>query len=303
MRARCGLAIGAWLLVAGCDKQSQGTSPGESAVQSARRLAGLPKRGGMQFAGDPTTPPPVAETLAGARLIPVADGLGSAWQEPFAGDETFWIGPVIDRLDDGDSGRKALAVRRAGFRHHVPAAGEVAEVDDDTLLDAGYADTQRDLVLIGPERQCVAGRGTARVIATVVGGHVLDLRWPLLGCGHGPWAPIGLVAERMPVQLRWRASTCPEPETIADAWSIARPGGPEAGWTELGALVIGDEAYAVIGHDGERGVMLIAPEKPGGPWNARSFDAPELIPIRHGCAPPPAAVVEPEEAPDDDSEE
>jgi hypothetical protein len=277
--------IAALLLAIGCDK-SGSSRKSESPTQYARRLAGLPKRGGLQFAGDPTTPPPVAELLTRAQLIPVVDGVRSSWDDPLAGHDTWWIGPVIDRLDDGDSGRRVLAVRRAAFGQHVPAAGERGEVDDETLLDTGYADERNQVILIGPARQCIAGRGPAQVIAAVVGGHVLDLRWPLLGCDGEPWAPVGLIVDRQPSLLRWLPSACPDPQAITEAWSVAAPDPRPEAWTELGALVIAEVPYALLAHDGARGVMLIAPQNEGGAWTTRGFEAAELTPKRNGCAPP-----------------
>jgi hypothetical protein len=257
----------------------------------------VPKRGQM-IAGNPLPAPELADLFARAKLVPIADAVDGKWVGVDASGETLWMGPMIDRLDDGDSGRVALAIRRAAFGRHVPRLGEQAELaDDDELVDAGYADERRLVLLIGPDIQCIAARGRARVIAEVAGGHVLDLRWPLEGCGSGPWAPIGLLVDEQPAQLRWRVAECPNPAAIANAWSQAHPTTDEH-WSELGALVIGDEPHVLVGHDGETGVVYVAPKQPEGEWKRITFDDAGLEPIHHGCAPAAdSAAPEPERAP------
>ncbi|HWB73304.1 MAG TPA: hypothetical protein VG755_00085 [Nannocystaceae bacterium] len=285
--ARLGLA--ALLLTIACDKQK----PQRTAVPSKPQRMAVPKRGQQLIAGDPTPAPELADLFGRAKLVPIAtDGV---WAGLDPGAETLWIGPIIDRLDDGDSGRNALAIRRAAFGRRVPALGEAGELsDDDELIDAGYANDDKLVLLIGPETQCIAARGRARVIAEVTGGHVLDLRWPVEGCGNGPWAPIGLLVDRQPTQLRWRVAACPEPDAIANAWAQAHPTSDEQ-WIELGTMTIGDEPYVLVGHDGTQGVVYVAPKAEDGAWTKLTFDAAGLTPIRHGCAPTPKAPEQPED--------
>jgi hypothetical protein len=286
---RARLLLAALFVVVACDKQK----PQRTAVPSKPQRIAVPKRGAAgSIAGNPLPEPELVDVFSKATLVPIADAALGAWSGIDTGGETLWIGPMIDRLADGHEGRTALAIRRAAFGRRVPAAGERADIDDDPLLDAGYADERRLVVLIGPESQCIAARGQAQLIAEVAGGHVLDLRWRLEGCGGGPWAPIGLLVDRQPTQLRWRGAACPEPEPIAKAWASARP--ERDGWTELGALMIGDEPHALVGHDGVRGVLLVAPRSKSDAWTTLVFDAAGLSPVRHGCAPAPAP--EPAEA-------
>jgi hypothetical protein len=276
---RARLLLAALFVVVACDKQK----PQRTAVPSKPQRIAVPKRGSASIAGNPLPEPELVDMFSNATLVPIADAVLDAWSGVDTGGETLWIGPMIDRLEDGHEGRTALAIRRAAFGRRVPAAGERADIDDDPLLDAGYADERRLVVLIGPESQCIAARGQAQLIAEVAGGHVLDLRWRLEGCGGGPWAPIGLLVDRQPTSLRWRGAACPEPEPIAKAWASARP--EREGWTELGALVIGDEPHALVGHDGVRGVVLVAPKEKAGAWTTLIFDAEGLTPVRHGCEP------------------
>lgn len=281
--------LAALLFTIACDKQK----PQRTAVPGKPQRMAVPKRG-QRLAGDPMPAPELADVFGRAKLVPIAtDGV---WEGVVTGEETLWIGPMIDRLDDNDSGRNALAIRRAAFGRRVPAMGEQGELpDDDELIDAGYAEDRKLILLIGPQTQCIAARGRPRVIAEVTGGHVLDLRWPLEGCGNGPWAPIGLLVDYQPAQLRWRVAECPEPDAIANAWTQAHPTRDEQ-WTELGTLVIGDQPYVLVGHDGTQGVVYVAPKDEGGAWKKLTFDAAGLTPIRHGCAPTPK-----EPAPEDDA--
>lgn len=278
------LLLAALLITIACDKQK----PQRTAVPGKPQRIAVPKRGQQLIAGDPLPAPELVDLFTRGKLVPIADGTENTWAGFATGGDTLWIGPIIDRLDDGDSGRTALAIRRAAFGRRVPRAGEQAELpDDDELVDAGYADERKLIVLVGPERQCIAARGHARVISEVPGGHVLDVRWPVEGCGAGPWAPIGLLVDRQPIHLRWRVAECPEPDAIAAAWTQAHPS-PDEQWTELGALVIGDVPYVLVGHDGNEGVAYVAPKDEGGAWTKLTFDTAELTPIRHGCAPTPA---------------
>ncbi len=278
-----------------CDKSKSAAKAAAAAATHPPRAAVPRKYLGFPMAADPTPAPELADVFAAAKLVPIADGVGSGWADVDAGGETLWIGPVIDRLDDGKSGRASLAIRRQAFGQHVPAAGERAELDDDELLlEHGFADEQRLVVLVGEARQCIAMRGRARVISTVVGGHLLDLRWPAEGCGPGPWAPVGLVVERQPMALRWRVAACPDADPIASVWSAVLPA-EHAQWTELGAFVVGDEPYALVAHDGNDGVLFVAPKQKGAKWTRLPFDAGGLAPIRHGC-PPPEPTADPEPA-------
>ncbi|MBL8949057.1 MAG: hypothetical protein JNK45_38155 [Myxococcales bacterium] len=257
---RTRLAFLAAALVLGCglfngnrDRKAQRVAP-----KIARRVP--PAARGPGLASIPEQARPTAELLGEGVLVGIRDAVSEVLDDPAAIEgEVAWLGPVLTR-DREDDAHTLVVVRRAAFGVHVPSSGERHAVDDDVLDDRGLGVDFDVVALIGPERPCLTARQAPVVTAMQLGGHVLDVRWPLADCGPGPWAPVGLVAAGISRTLRWEAPACDEPEDIRAAWQSA--GDPAT--THLGVLRDGEAIVALIGE----GTLWIA--GPGG-WTSRPF--------------------------------
>lgn len=247
------LALGCGMLNGNRERKAQRVAP-----KIARRVP--PAARGPGLASIPEQARPTAEILGEGVLVGIRDAVSDVLEDPAAvAGEVAWLGPVLTR-DREDDAHTLVVVRRAAFGVHVPAAGERHGVDDDVLHDRGLGVDFDVVALIGPERPCLTARQAPVVTAMEVGGHVLDVRWPLTDCGPGPWAPVGLVAAGISRTLRWEAPTCDEPEDIDAAWQSA--GDPAT--PHLGVLRDGEAIVALIGE----GTLWIA--GPGG-WTPRPF--------------------------------
>jgi hypothetical protein len=257
---RVRLACLAVALVLGCGlfNRNRDRKPQRVAPKIALRVP--PAARGPGLASIPEQARPTAEILGEGVLVGIRDGVSEVLDDPAAiAGEVAWLGPVLTR-DREDDARTLVVVRRAAFGVHVPAAGERHGVDDDVLRDRGLGVDFDVVALIGPDRPCLTARQAPVVTAMEVGGHVLDVRWPLADCGPGPWAPVGLVAAGISRMLRWEAPACDEPEDIRAAWANA--GDPAT--THLGVLRDGEAIVALLGE----GTLWIA--GPGG-WSSRPF--------------------------------
>ncbi len=275
----------ALLCTVACDKQ-RAAAKVASAVLAERPPRTAPKSdslvAGMLVAGDPTPAPTAAELLATAKLVGIGGG-ADAWlfDEAMPDDNPGWVGPRIDRAGGSKAGRDQLALRRAAFASHVPAVGDRGDLDDRELAERGIRAGADLVALVGPERSCIAGRGTPFVQSVDLGGHVLDVRWRLDGCGEGPWAPIGLVTDRVPVALRWVPFSC-EPDDAGARWQDPAIGD---GVIRLGALWQLEAPVALVGVDDDGGLMWIVGDD--GLQPARRFATGDTVPRRLDCGDAP----------------
>jgi hypothetical protein len=216
------------------DKTTPQRTKSKVAQRTATRTPGFP------MAGDPTPGPPLSEVFANATWLCVDPG-ASPNGEPEVVD------PPLVSTEDGAYGQRVLAVKRAAFRRRVVKPGDSAPIDDDDFEDLELH-RESHVILVGEARICVATPGVTRAIALDGGGHELQLRHALVGCGPGPHAPIGLVAERVPYQLGWVPATCDDPDAPA----------------RVGKLVFGEDALVHV-FAGDDGLHLAIAAERGGP--------------------------------------
>lgn len=279
----------ALVAVVACDKQRAAQQVVDAVASSTRPPRTAPKSndlvGGMLVAGDPSPVPAASELLAKAKLVGIGGG-ADAWlfDDAMPDDNPGWIGPRIDRAGGSKAGRDQLALRRAAFASHVPAIGARGDLDDRELAERGVKAGADLVALVGPERSCIAGRGTPFVQSVDLGGHVLDVRWRLDGCGEGPWAPVGFVTDRMPAALRWVPYAC-EPDDATARWQDPAVG---AGVIRLGAIWQLEAPIALIGVDDDGGVVWIVGDD--GLQPARRFATGDTVPRRIDCGDAPATA-------------
>lgn len=228
-------------------------SPQRTATPKPQRTA-TKRPGTPTIAGDPLPGPPLSEVFAHAVWLRVDPGSG-----PDGAPEV--VDPPRVSTEDGHFGRRVLALKRAAFGTHVVRRGESRAIDVDDLEDLDI-ERASHVYLLGPARTCVAVADTARVVVLDDHGRELELRHAIVGCGPGPHAPFGIVAERIPMQLGWVPARCDEAAhwTAAEA-AVARDAEAPA---RVGTLVLGN---AIVAHVFASDVALhvaIATER-GGP--------------------------------------
>lgn len=249
-------------LVAGCGLLNKSRSkPKRVATPTPVRVGPLPK--GVVIAADPTPTPTGIQVLSEGFLAGISDGTG-AWldDEGAKAGEVAWLTATLDRNTDAEQARLLVRIRRAAFGVHIPRAGERHEIDEDVLEDRGLGINASAVALLGPEGPCVAQRGPAVVTALDTGGHRIDIRWPLVGCGPGPWAPVGIIAQRVPVTLRWTPPQCEVTDEDRDAWSLV----DNDAITRLGVLRDDTAIVGLIGQGADGNWLWVADQ-----WRARSF--------------------------------
>ncbi len=225
------------------------------------------KQPGLPIAGDPNPVPTAAALLGEARLVGIGGGaLATLFDAAMPEARAGWIGPTLSRDDGASIARDVLAIRHAAFGRRVVGADEYGAVDERTLQEHGVVAGAMLVAVIGPERSCVAGRGGAHVHTADVGGNTLDVRWQLDGCGDGPFAPVGLVTDRLPVGLRFEPATCEPAQDVFDAWQAT--GAAEAS-VPLGALRQYDSLVALVGVDEQGGALWLLGDD--GVWLRREF--------------------------------
>lgn len=256
MRSACVALV--FLLSCGSFNRSRATAR-RVAPRAALRVP--PAARGLDLAADPTPAPTAAMIFGEGLLAGISDGEGATIDDQAARPgEVAWLTARLERGGDDREARTLLAIRRAAFGAHVPASAERRELDNDVLEDRGMGIDADAIALVGPNGPCLARRAPAVVTALSTGGHSLDVRWPLLDCGPGPWAPVGVAAHRIPTTLRWVPPQCDERPEIREAWASA--GAPEAG--RLGAIWDGDALVALVG---EGTLWLPGPDG----WRTRGF--------------------------------
>lgn len=246
-------------LVAGCGLfPQQRTKPRRAKSTKPTRVA--PAARGPGGASIPERAPSTAEVLAGGLLAGISDASNGLLVDASARPgQVAWLGAELGR-EDAETARTLVIVRRAAFGVHVPAAGERRPIDDDVLEDRGLGIDTSAIALLGPRGPCPTRRGPPVVTAVDLGGHTLDVRWPLLDCGPGPWAPLGLMAVGIPTTLRWDPPRCDGTDPAEAAWASTGSTG-----ARLGALWDGESLVALIG-DG----VLWLPGPSG--WQTRPFE-------------------------------
>jgi len=250
------------VLWAGCGLLNKSRSkPKRVATSRPLRVAPLPKGPGL--AADPTPAPTGIQVLTEGLLAGISDGTG-AWldDEGAKQGEVAWLTATLDRSTDSEQARLLVRIRRAAFGVHIPRMGERGEIDDDVLDDRGLDIDASAVALLGPDGPCLAQRGRAVVTALDTGGHRIDIRWPLVGCGPGPWAPLGIIAQRVPTTLRWTPPQCEVTDEDRDAWSLVE----NDSITRLGVLRDGDAVVGLVGQGAGGNWLWIADE-----WRARGF--------------------------------
>jgi hypothetical protein len=276
-RPRVGLVL-VVALAAGCGLFPKRGKPKRVATPKAKRVG--PEKKGLDLAADPLPTPTVAQILESGLLVGISDGVASVLDDEGAKEgEVAWLTASLERGGDDERARTLLKIRRAAFGVHIPRAGERHEVEDDVLEDRGLGIDASAVALIGPDGPCLARRGKPVVTALETGGHRLDIRWPLEGCGPGPWAPIGIVAQRIPTTLRWTPPTCEETDDARDAWSVIA----DDSITRLGVLRDGTALVGLVGQAHDGNWLWIADQ-----WQARGFTLAGKPAI--GCPTAPAAI-------------
>ncbi|MBX7084686.1 MAG: hypothetical protein K1X88_36115 [Nannocystaceae bacterium] len=226
-----------------------------------------PKQPGLLVAGDPNPVPTAAALLGEARLVGIGGGIdASLLDDAMPQAHAGWIGPSLTRDDSPAVARDVLAIRHAAFGRRVVAADEHGAVDDRTLQEHGVVAGALLVAVIGPERSCIAGRGGGLVHTVDIGGNTLDVRWQLDGCGDGPFAPVGLVTDRMPVGLRFEPATCEPPDDVLASWQAAGAG---ADTVPLGAVRQYDALVGLVGVDDRGGALWLLGDD--GSWLRRGF--------------------------------
>ena len=228
-------------------------TPPRTGVKTPQRTA-TPKTGTPTIAGDPSPGRPLSEVFANATWMRIAAGTASDGAPEV-------VDPPRLSTEDGHFGRSVLAIKRAAFGKHVVKQGESAPIPADDLEDLEL-ERASHVFLVGEARTCVAMAGVTRVVVLDAFGRELELRHALDGCGPGPHAPVGFVAERVPIQLGWIAASCAEDPrwTVAEeavAQSVESP-------TRVGTIVFGEEpvVHVLAGDDALH--LAIATER-GGP--------------------------------------
>jgi hypothetical protein len=215
------------------------TPPQRTATKRPQRTP--PGKTGQLLAGDPRPAPPLSEVFASAAWVRV-DPPASAEDEPEMVDPPLFSG------DDGKFGRRVLAIKRAAFGQHVVREGESGPIAADELPELGI-ERASHVWLVGSARTCVAMAGNSRAVVLDAFGRELELRHALHGCGAGPYAPLGIVAEGVPIQLGWLPARCDEDErwTAAEAAVARTVDAP----SRVGAFVLGDDAvmHVLAGDD------------------------------------------------------
>lgn len=270
------------VLVLGCGLFNRDRSKPKRTATPPKGLRTPSSPRGPMLAADPTPAPTLATLLREGGLVGVSDGIGGIVDDDGAhAGEVAWLVATLTRGADDDEARTLIKIRRAAFGTHVPAAGDRGVLDDDVLDDRGLGIDAAGVALVGSEGPCLARRGPAVVTALEVGGHAIDVRWPLLDCGPGPWAPLGLVAARIPTSFRWDPPRCDDEDpAVLEAWASTDAGDA----TRLGALRDGRMLVGLVGHDAGGGRLWIAGD---GDWHTRTFTLAGKAVI--GCAPPVAA--------------
>jgi hypothetical protein len=227
------------------------------------------------MAGDPRPGPPLAEVLAGATWLRVDPPVG-----PDASPEL--VDPPRLASEDGHFGQHVLKLKRAAFGTHVVRRDESGPIDEREMKELEI-DRPPAVVLVGPGRTCVATPGNSRVVVLDDFGRELELRHELTGCGPGPHAPLGLLAERIPIQLAWIAARCSD---AAAEWTKAVEAlGPDVeAPLRVGRFVFGkDTAVHVLASQGALH-LVIATEK-GAP-RVLHLDDETALDLGVVCEPP-----------------
>jgi hypothetical protein len=171
------------------------------------------------------------------------------------------VDPPRVSTEDGHFGRTVLAIKRAAFGKHVVRQGESAAITDRALQDLEL-ERASHVFLVGEGRTCVATAGVTRAVVLDAFGRELELRHALVGCGPGPHAPVGFVAERVPIQLGWIAASCADDQ----GWSVAEEAVARSVDVpaRVGIIVFGEEpvVHVLAGDDALH--LAIASER-GGP--------------------------------------
>jgi hypothetical protein len=246
------LLLGLALVLPGASCNRDRT-PQRTATPKPQRTA-TPKPGTPTIAGDPLPGPPLSEVFANATWLRVDPASG-----PNGAAEL--VDPPRVSTQDGRFGKIVLALKRAAFGTHVVRRGEVGPIDVDDLDDL---DVERasHVYLFGPARTCVAVTTTTRAVVLDDFGRELELRHLLEGCGPGPHAPLGLVAERVPMQLGWVPASCDDDARWAAAeTAVAREVDAP---TRVGTLTLGNDVVAHVLASDETLHVAIAAER-GGP--------------------------------------
>ena len=245
------LVVGAALVSAPACKRD-GT-PQRTATNKPQRTA-TNKPGTPTIAGDPNPGRPLSEVFANATWMRIAADTG-----PGGAPEV--VDPPRVSTEDGHFGRKVLAIKRAAFGDHVVKQGESAPIPADDLDDLEL-ERATHVFLVGQGRTCVAVAGVTRVVVLDAFGRELELRHALDGCGPGPHAPVGFIAERVPIQLGWVPADCDDdPRWTAAEEAVAAS---VEGSTRVGVIVFGvDPVVHVLASD-DALHLAIASER-GGP--------------------------------------
>lgn len=271
--------------LAGCGLLDRGKSkPKRVATPKPLRVGPAAKAGDL--AADPTPAPTTAQILAEGGLAGISDGTGALIADDGAvSGEIVWLAATLDRGTNDEQGRTLIRIRRAAFGVHVPRVGDRREIAQDVLEDRGLGIDASAVALVGEGGVCLAQRGKPIVTALDVGGHRLDIRWPLLGCPPGPWAPIGFVAYRVSPTLRWVPPQCDEPDDVRAAWQDANADP----LVRLGGLRDGETIVALVGQQADGNWLWFA--TPDG-WRARGFALAGKPAIGCSTTPEPDAVPE-----------
>jgi hypothetical protein len=228
-------------------------TPQRTAVNKPQRTA-PPKRGTPTIAGDPNPGRPLSEVFAGATWMRIAAATA-------ADGSPEVVDPPRLSTEDGHFGRTVLAIKRAAFGKHVVKQGESAAIPADELDDLEL-ERASHVFLLGQARTCVAMADVTRAIVLDAYGRELELRHSLVGCGPGPHAPVGFVAERVPIQLGWVPAQCDEDPR----WDVAEEAVAQTieAPARVGVIVFGDEpvVHVLAGDDALH--LAIASER-GGP--------------------------------------
>lgn len=158
--------------------------------------------------GDPVPNPPVRALLARSPWVVVDPGDDAAGlHRPVPKSMPHVLGSVLDVPSDPATTlqlhRMAWGSKRAGW--------DPVPLDPVELQPLGIVAPAEHVWLFGPEGPCRARVGQPRLSVYAGAGDVYEISWELQGCTGVGWAPVGLLAEQVPADVRWVAA-----ETLAE---------------------------------------------------------------------------------------